>query len=333
MRRNVSVGSFCHGPLQARVRRMACVSSSAVSGEPSWSVTCKKWKDAHSVDLILKWQAGLRQTLVAILNIDMDVTNGLKWRLCQAAQQSQIPLLFVCVDGFVTACDELVQKCLFLEVRYEPHNVEQALRRMTQRNLNNAGGVPCPSQSRVDTTCARLSTPRSCWDSVLQVASCQQLTSQRQLPAISFCCRATPRMCQMCLSCWSRKAKNSVEHSSVCTLLPVESFETLDQCAALIVTLNAETGLLKGRLGQSLDRSQSRGAQYGGLLVTNSSPTELASKVVAKDDTDELNRTLEDQDERRWADERRTSNAENEVEGRARAWRRSWRESTGGEHE
>ena len=51
------------------------------------------------------------------------------------------------------------------------------------------------------------------------------------------------------------------------------------------------------------------------MLVTNSSPTELASEVVAQDDTDELDRTLEDQDERRRADERRTSNAENEVEG------------------
>ena len=64
--------------------------------------------------------------------------------------------------------------------------------------------------------------PRSCWDSVLQVASCQQLTSQRQLPAISFCCQATPRTCQRCLSCWSKMAKNSVEHSSVSTALPVE---------------------------------------------------------------------------------------------------------------
>ena len=91
-----------------------------------------------------------------------------------------------------------------------------------------------------------------------------------------------------------------------------ESFETLDQCAfaALIVTLIAETSLPKGRLGQSLDRSQRRGAQDGGLLVTNSSPTELASKVVHQDDTDELDRTWEDQDERRRADERRTSNAE-----------------------
>ena len=50
------------------------------------------------------------------------------------------------------------------------------------------------------------------------------------------------------------------------------------------------------------------------MLVTNSSPTELASKVVAQDDTDELNRTLKDQDERRRADERRTSNSENEIE-------------------
>ena len=91
-----------------------------------------------------------------------------------------------------------------------------------------------------------------------------------------------------------------------------ESFETLDQCAfaALIATPSAETGLPKGRLGQPLDRFQSRGTQDGGLLVTNSSPTEIASKVVAQDDTDELDRTWEDQDERRWADERRTSNAE-----------------------
>ena len=95
-----------------------------------------------------------------------------------------------------------------------------------------------------------------------------------------------------------------------------ESFETLNQCAfaALIVTLSAETGLPKGRLGQCLDRSQGRDAQDGALLVTNSSPTELASKVVAQDDTDELDRTLEDQDERRRVVERRTSNAENEVE-------------------
>ena len=74
---------------------------------------------------------------------------------------------------------------------------------------------------------------------------------------------------------------------------------------ALIATLSADE--------QPLDRSQSRGAQDGGLLVTNSSPTKLASKVVAQDDTDELDRTWEDRDERR-PDERRTSNAENEVE-------------------
>ena len=73
--------------------------------------------------------------------------------------------------------------------------------------------------------------------------------------------------------------------------------------------------LAQGRHGQPLDRSQSSDAQHDGLLVINSSPTELASKADAQDDTDELDRTLEDQDERRCADERRTSNAENEVEG------------------
>ena len=140
----------------------------------------------------------------------------------------------------------------------------------------------------------------------------------------------------MCLSFWSRAAKNSVEHSSVSTSPPVEralrpwtnarlqlrpmalgdvaecaashtawaedtsdsttngfhlgavsalrkqrchhsaqacpmeSPQMIQVSAALIATLSAETGLIKGRLGQSLDRSQSRGAQ---------------------DDTDELDRT------------------------------------------
>ena len=86
--------------------------------------------------------------------------------------------------------------------------------------------------------------------------------------------------------------------------------------AALIATLSTETSLPKGRLGQPLDRSQSSDAQHDGiLLITNSSLTELASKVVAQDDTDELDRMCEDQDERRRANERRTSSAENEVEG------------------
>ena len=51
------------------------------------------------VILIPKGQRGLRQTSVAILNIDTNVMNGLKWRLCKAAQQLQIPLTFVCDDG------------------------------------------------------------------------------------------------------------------------------------------------------------------------------------------------------------------------------------------
>ena len=82
------------------------------------------------VELILKGQGseGLRQTSVAILNIDTDVTDGSKWRrLCKAGQLSQIPLILVCDDGVVTARDELVQKCLCLEVRHESHNVERQL--------------------------------------------------------------------------------------------------------------------------------------------------------------------------------------------------------------
>ena len=64
--------------------------------------------------------------------------------------------------------------------------------------------------------------------------------------------------------------------------------------AALTATLNADTSLPKRIHGQPLDRSQSRFAQ---------------------DNTDELDRTLEGQDERRRADVRRTSNAEDEVVG------------------
>ena len=88
------------------------------------------------MELILKAQRsqGLRQTSVAILNIDTDVTDGLKLRLCKVDQQSQIPLVFACDDGVVTARNELDQECLCLEVRQEPHNVEQALRRVMQRN-------------------------------------------------------------------------------------------------------------------------------------------------------------------------------------------------------
>ena len=69
------------------------------------------------VELILKGQGGLRQTSVATLNIDTDVTDDVKWRLCKAAQQLQITLIFVSDDGVVNARDELVQKCLCLEVR------------------------------------------------------------------------------------------------------------------------------------------------------------------------------------------------------------------------
>ena len=96
---------------------------------------------------------------------------------------------------------------------------------------------------------------------------------------------------------------------------PVESPQTNQVSAVLIATLSAETCLSKGRIEQPLDRSQSRGAQDGILFITNSSPTELASKAVAQDDTYELDRMRENQDEQRWVDEQRTSNAENEVEG------------------
>ena len=86
--------------------------------------------------------------------------------------------------------------------------------------------------------------------------------------------------------------KQRSHHSAqVC---PKDSPQMIQVSAALIATLNAETGLPKRIHGQSLDRSQSRGVQ---------------------DNTDELDWTLEGQDERIRADVRRTSNAENEVEG------------------
>ena len=107
--------------------------------------------------------------------------------------------------------------------------------------------------------------------------------------------------------------KRRCDHSA--QACPMESPQMIRISAALIATLSTETSLSKGRIEQPLDRSQSRGAQDGILLITNSSPTELASKGVAQNDIDELDRMLEDQDERRRADERRASNAENEVEG------------------
>ena len=125
---------------------------------------------------------GLRQTSVAILNIDTDVTDGLKWRLCKAAQQLQIPLIFVCDNGFVTARDELVQKCLCLEVRHDPQNVEQALRRMTQRN-----GLNMPE------ACLSIAIARGHY--VCKAINTAQLLGQRssggELPTADFSASAT----------------------------------------------------------------------------------------------------------------------------------------------
>ena len=272
MRRNVSVGQFLSRALQTRVRRMAYISSPDMSGEPSWM---RKVEGRKLVEVILKAQRsqGLRQTSVAILNIDTDVTNGLKWRLCKAAQQSQIPLVFVCDDGIVTARNELVQKCLCLEVRHEPQNVEQALRRMTHRNGLNMLE-------------ACLSIAIACGHDVRKAINTAQSLGQRsssnKLPTVALSASAA---CQQLLLPSDATDVPDVlglleqDGEELCRALQRlyltsfgESFETLDQCAfaALIVTLNAEKGLPKGRIGQPLDRSQSRGAQDGGLLVTNS---------------------------------------------------------------
>ena len=238
--------------------------------------------------------------------------------MCKASQQLQIPLIFVCDDGVVTARNELDQKCLCLEVRHEPQNVEQALRRMTQQNALNM-----PE--------AYLSIAIACGHDVRKAINAAQLVGQRssssELPTADLSASAACH--QLLLPSDTTDMPEVLElleqdGEELCQALPRlyltccgESFETLDQCAfaAMIATLSAETGLSKRRLGQLLDRSQSRGAQDGDLFVTNSSPTEIASKVVAQDNTDELDRTWKDQDEQRRANKRRTSNAENEVEG------------------
>ena len=127
--------------------------------------------------LIMKGQGCLRQTSVAILNIDTDVTDGLKWRLCKAAQQSQIPLIFVCDDGVDNARDDLVQKCLCLEVQHELRNVEQALRRVMQLN-----GLNVPE--------ACFSIAIACAHDVRQDISAAQTLGQRssssELPAVDL---------------------------------------------------------------------------------------------------------------------------------------------------
>ena len=162
----------------------------------------------------------------------------------------------------------------------------------------------------------------------------------------------------MCLSCWSRTAKNSVEHSSVSTA-PFfgENFETLDQSAlaagAMILGnvaeraashtvwaedtsdytmhgfyLGAVSALRKQRSHHSaqvcpMDSPQmiqvsNRDSECGDGACPKEytdSPWIGSQSRGVQDNTDELDRTLEGQDERRRADERRTSNVENEVEG------------------
>ena len=307
------------------------------------------------VVLILKGQGGLRQTSVAVLNIDTDVTNKLKWRLCKAAQQLQIPLIFVGDDAVVTARNELVQKCLCLDVRHEPQNVEQALRRVMQRNgLNMSEACPsiaiaCGHDVRKAINAAQLLGQRSSSSELPTAdlsapAACHQLLLPGNATDVPFdllkqdgeeLCRALQRLyltfcgesfetldqyvfvaeamalgdvaeCAASHTVWATDTSDSItngffleavsalrerrcDHSA--QACPMESPQMIRISAALIATLSTETSLPKGRIEQPLDRSQSCGAQDGGLLVTNSSPTKLASKAVAQDDTDELDCT------------------------------------------
>ena len=307
--------------------------------------------------------------------------NGLKWRLCKAAQQLQIPLIFVCDDGVVTARDDLVRKCLCLDVRHELRNVEQALRRVMQRSGLNMPeaclsiAIACGHDLRkaisaaqtlgqrssnselptVDLSASAASLqvllPRDANDlpevpglleqdgeELCRALQCPYLTSRGEsfetLDRCAFAAKAMALVevveCTASHTAWAEDMSEFIMNEfylgAVSTLrkqrchhsaqaCPMESSQMIQVSAALIATLSTEMGLLKGRLGQPLDRSQCSGAQHDGLLVTNSNPTELASKAIAQDDTDELDCMWKDQDERRRADERRASNEENEVEG------------------
>ena len=277
-------------------------------------------------ELILKGQGGgLRQTSVAILNFDTDVTDDLKWRLSMAAQQLQIPLIFV---SDVSAWDELVQKYLCLEVRHDPQNAEQSLRSVTRRNgLNmpeaclsiaiacgrdvckaiNAAQLMGQRSSRSELPAANLSAPAACHqlllrDNATDVPEMFELPEQDDL---TFCGESFETLDQcafaaevmslgdvaecaashtVCAKDTSDSITNGFYLGAVPTLrklqcdhsaqaCPVESPQVIRISAALIATLSMETSLPKGRFGHPLDRSQSRGAKDGILLISNSSPT------------------------------------------------------------
>ena len=99
-----------------------------------------------------KVKGSLRQTSVAILNFDIDVTDELKWMLSKAAQQLQIPLIFV---SDVTARNELVQKCLHLKIRHESHNGRAVVATCdAAERPQHAGGV-LVHRNRVWTRCVQ----------------------------------------------------------------------------------------------------------------------------------------------------------------------------------
>ena len=240
------------------------------------------------------------------------------------------------------------KKCLCLEVRHEPQNVEQALRRMMQRNGLNmpeaflsvaiarrhdvCNGVNTAqllgqrsSSSELPTAdlsasaaCHQVLLPSDATDvpEVLELLEqggeelCRALQRQyltscgESFETLGQCAFAAEVMafgdvaeCAVSHTAWAEDTPDSALRKQRChhsaQACPMESPQMIQIFAVPIATLSTETGLLKGRLGQPLDRSESRGAQ---------------------DDTDELDCSWEEQDERRRVDERRTSNAENEVE-------------------
>ena len=156
------------------------------------------------------------------------MTDKLKWRLCKAAQQSQIPLIFVCDDVVVTARNELVQKCLCLEVRHEPRNVEQALRRVMQRNgLNMPEAFPFITIARGHDVCKAINAAQLLG----------QRSSSSKLPTADFSASAAslpsdasdvPEVLELLEQDGEELCRAPQrQYLTSCG----ESFETLDRCA------------------------------------------------------------------------------------------------------
>ena len=160
------------------------------------------------------------------------MTDELKWRLCKAAQQLQIQLIFVSDDVVVTARNELVQTCLCLEVQHKPQNVEQALRLVMQRNGLNmleaclSIAIACGHDVRKAINAAQLLGQRSSSSELPTAdlsasAACHQLllpSDATDVPAVLELLEQDGEELCRALQCPYLTSRG-------------ESFETLDRCA------------------------------------------------------------------------------------------------------